>query len=687
MSKGKNRNKPIKPNVRNSDNEIEIIDTEKLYNETNFIRYLELLKPFSKKYTVIICSLDTPCGANDFTAYIGAKIIALGTKINLAGKYRCAYAAIIHKGNLIFEKIGAPQTEVIEYTAVVDGISVKVKSAPYPISKQFADLEYGITVNNLSYGGCRGFSFVIFDIENNKLLDSSFFDVFPHIQTGIHVKYPSGEKAKEIIAYKNAHPEITVITYGGFRFPPIPFSDMSENEKFIFKFKDGFGAMMSKLGTIPALEKYFDNAEDIKEVITPPNSFHDIYGIRHFEDTVGKLVNTRGGIRITVGQPLKHKRTIFIVGICTTFGVGSADKDTIASLLQKMLNQYASSERFIVQNYGFYCGGDNLFESSEMIKIIHALPIVPGDIVVIQYLIKQQQGIGAVDCHDVSTRPHNYGELFFDGGHYTQEGNYVFAEKIFEHLKKNNYYADKYAEQIKLKAENQSDALISRNSDLPDEMAKKLQDYKNILSEFYNSMFPAPIIGAIVMNCNPFTLGHRYLIETAAAQVTHLMIFVVQEDRSVFPFDDRLEMVDKGVADLCNVSVIPSGQFIISSLTFSEYFNKQEIQDRTIDSSLDVTLFGREIAPCLNISVRFVGEEPFDLVTRQYNESMKAILPKYGIEVVEIPRKAHNGTAISASRVRELLKEKNLDEISKIVPPTTFDYLKNKFASGNAVKI
>ncbi len=125
--------------------------------------------------------------------------------------------------------------------------------------------------------------------------------------------------------------------------------------------------------------------------------------------------------------------------------------------------------------------------------------------------------------------------------------------------------------------------------------------------------------------------------------------------------------------------MIPSGNFIISSLTFKEYFNKSEMQDQEIDPSLDVTLFAREIAPCLHISKRFVGEEPFDNITRQYNDSMKAILPQYGIEVVEIPRKEINGVAISASRVRNLSREGKWDEMRDMVPPSTLAYLRERY--------
>ncbi len=77
------------------------------------------------------------------------------------------------------------------------------------------------------------------------------------------------------------------------------------------------------------------------------------------------------------------------------------------------------------------------------------------------------------------------------------------------------------------------------------------------------------------MNCNPFTLGHRYLIETCAEKCDMLIVFVVQEDKSYFLFEDRLSLVQEGCSDLENVCVTGSGEFILSSLTFSEYFCRQ----------------------------------------------------------------------------------------------------------------
>lgn len=205
---------------------------------------------------------------------------------------------------------------------------------------------------------------------------------------------------------------------------------------------------------------------------------------------------------------------------------------------------------------------------------------------------------------------------------------------------------------------------------------KELVEYKRVLTDWYNQTF-SRTIGSIVMNCNPFTFGHRFLIEKALTQCDFLIVFVVQEDKSRFPFKDRLQLVKEGTADLKNIAVFPSGRFVLSSLTFVEYFNKSELQDRVIDTSLDVTVFAQEIAPCLRITKRFAGEEPFDAVTRQYNETMRRILPEYGIEFVEIPRKTTvGGTVISASKVRGLLEKGDFDAIRSLVPESTFQYLK-----------
>ena len=118
---------------------------------------------------------------------------------------------------------------------------------------------------------------------------------------------------------------------------------------------------------------------------------------------------------------------------------------------------------------------------------------------------------------------------------------------------------------------------------------------------------------------------------------------------------------------------------MISTVTFPGYFQKEMPHAEDLDVSLDVSVFGAYIAEAFHITVRFVGEEPFDIVTRNYNESMKRLLPAYGVQVAEIPRKTSGGAPISANRVRKLLKEKKLEALKELVPESTYACLKVRY--------
>ena len=177
--------------------------------------------------------------------------------------------------------------------------------------------------------------------------------------------------------------------------------------------------------------------------------------------------------------------------------------------------------------------------------------------------------------------------------------------------------------------------------------------------------------GCIVMNCNPFTLGHRYLIEQAAKQVERLYVMVVREDCSLFAYTERKAMVEQGIADIENVSVIDGSDYAISRATFPTYFLKRLDDAADTQMLLDLDLFRRHIAPALGATVRFVGTEPTDQLTRRYNQLMHEALK----DVREINRLEKDGNAVSASRVRKAMEEGDMNTIRQLVPPTTLPYI------------
>lgn len=188
------------------------------------------------------------------------------------------------------------------------------------------------------------------------------------------------------------------------------------------------------------------------------------------------------------------------------------------------------------------------------------------------------------------------------------------------------------------------------------------------------------VVGAAVMNCDPFTLGHRYLLETAARECDRLYVFVVSEERGRFSASDRLEMVRQGIADLPNVTVCPTGPYLISNVTFPTYFLRDESRAEEIHCQLDMEIFAACFAPALGITRRYVGSEPLSPVTAAYNRAMQAFLPARSIEVREIPRQLLDGVPISASTVRALWERGDAAQLRRLVPDTTWRYLQRHYA-------
>ena len=207
--------------------------------------------------------------------------------------------------------------------------------------------------------------------------------------------------------------------------------------------------------------------------------------------------------------------------------------------------------------------------------------------------------------------------------------------------------------------------------------------------------------GAIVMNANPFTKGHRYLVEEAASQVDNLYVIVVKEDRSRFPYVERKAMIEAGCAGLDNVVVCEGSDYAISAATFPTYFLKKLDDATDTQIALDLDLFVNHIAQPLGVTVRFAGSEPEDALTRRYNELMAEILPgtsvavvrqdhqpdselvegsavrqaRRPIDFVEIPRLEQKGKPLSATSLRRALDKGGFKEAMEYIPESTVPYL------------
>lgn len=401
--------------------------------------------------------------------------------------------------------------------------------------------------------------------------------------------------------------------------------------------------------------------EYIKNIFLPVRTYK-INGVLYQEDCKSKYVNCAGGNRITTDQPDQYDSCVHMFGPSYLYGFGVEDKYTIASCLQRLLNK--DNKRMLVINYGLRGIGAKHYlakiQDANIAKNDLCILYLKSDEIIREFLMVNQ--IPYVDMNFFFLKPRPFEMFFDDGSHMNYRGNEYVTQCFYDVIFNKNLM------DLEAKTPKQYQSSFEQ----------QLINSLNILSLQKEDLEKNAVVGSVVMNCNPFTLGHYHLINIASQIVDFLYVFVVEEDRSEFLFKDRIELVRKGTKDLKNVKVLSGGELIISATTFPEYFDKEEKQAFGLDLSKDVNIFGKYIAPTFHINIRFVGEEHTDVVTRQYNETMKNLLPKYGVKLLEIPRRKYNGKYISASIVRRLFHEEKFVELKEYVPEITYDFLRER---------
>lgn len=395
-------------------------------------------------------------------------------------------------------------------------------------------------------------------------------------------------------------------------------------------------------------------------------------------DHDSSVISVKNGFRATTGQPETSDRRVLFFGASTTFSYGMSDKNTIVSQVQKNINKVTDNVR--VENHGVL-GMNLLLAMNNLVQT----EIKQGDVIVFfnfdEFKNVEDPDVFSIDLNDVDRG----GDFFIDLNarhcHYSPKGNKVMGEII----------TNKLIPVLKSKSEP-----VPPQFDLDNRMLCVLEKFKYFLfrhtaqalesceMQYYlelleqHAIDSEGVIGSVAVNCNPITKGHLHLIEHAARSVDKLFIFVIEEDKSFFKFEDRLHLVAESTKHLDNVTVLRGGKFICTELTYPDYFDKDTTEAKA-DASMEAWFFCEYIAKTLNITKIFLGDEPKCIITKQYNEKMQELLPEYGIEVDIIDRIATNGDVISASKVREFLASRDFSSIEAIVPKPTYQFLKENY--------
>lgn len=600
----------------------------------DFTEYV--IELFSKQsdYVIFITSSDAHVPGN--CKNLKLKILySLGIKADLQKMYRHSFLAVIDRGELKIEMYS--KNKMQEASFIFSGHSAKIMSQGFnampktnsPVSINIDGVEYAVNK--------RGLNFVVWDKKEDRVIDSVVFDTFLDdgiTRKDIKIDFEALCNAYKLVCdlavidvefadYYNGIISRNKLNVNGI------YKYLSKNAVFLAKIRDlikqGIAVYafehtnVSEL-TSPSewekiccsnydngflkqdLDKYFEisgmsniyDRKTFEEILSHPIHSEKMKGYFRCVPQTSRYVNVdQFGQRPTESFPEPPYKTVHIFGSSIGCTWEMADCHTLTNQLQELVKDKYRVVNYSIAGTGFDNAGQNMldvaFESGDVIIFIWskgAYADIKDDM--------ERIGVSITDLFSYFNAPHSV-ELFFDRHHPNPNGYKIIAKVM----------NDRIRELTERKSTSQSMQVFTphRNMHKPSAAPEELTKWLGEISKL------RPRIGSIVMNCNPFTLGHRYLIEQSAAKVDKLFIFVVEEDKSIFPFTDRIELVRRGTEDIPNVTVLPSGSYIISSLTFTDYFEKSEHQDRVIDPSIDVELFGQYIAPALGITVSFYEQD------------------------------------------------------------------------------
>lgn len=377
------------------------------------------------------------------------------------------------------------------------------------------------------------------------------------------------------------------------------------------------------------------------------------------KNITGKYFNQKNGRRKTCFWPEEYIGTIYLLGACTITGYVE-DQFTIGSYLQKRLLE--TGYKYRVENLGlllsfFYSGVDLRLQEIEKFN--------KNDIVILQLYNTNISDVPGISMEKIFEKYQIPGNWVTDGYfHCNHKANERIAESILEMIKP-HLFTDikKYKTDEIIKADV---SLIMK-----DYIYNKYLKY--YFSDFETDRYSS--IGGIVLGSNLFTKGHRFIIEQSKQYVDFLILFVVEEDAFLFPFEERLKMVAEGVKDLENVMVVPSGCFILSKFYFEEYFTKIRGMSAVTDAEYSAKLFADYIAEPLHITHYFAGAEQEDTVKGVYNQAMRNILLQRGIDFVEMSKIKIEDEIVSSNRIMRYLLNKENKKAFTFLPQTTRKYL------------
>ncbi len=398
---------------------------------------------------------------------------------------------------------------------------------------------------------------------------------------------------------------------------------------------------------------------DYEKEIVQRETFFQLTAYEYKNGIEGKYCNAKNGRRVTCFQPEEYIGTIYTFGRCMMLGVYAEDQNAITSILQKKLMEAGYAYR--VENCADMVRADcsiderlreiGKFNQNDIIVFFSSPP----------HRCVGIQGIALEQIFEKHQIPSTWVEDT-EYGHCNHKANRIIADEILEMVKPCL---------VNKPETNDREVQFCIHEEMKNYVYHRYIEH--YFSDFAGGKYAS--VGAIVMDCDPFSIEHRYWIEWASRQVEFLILFIFERDVLTFSFEERYKMVIEGTKDIDNIMVVPSGACILSDVTFLEYFSGDK-NAVIYNARNDLNVFADYIAELLHITHRFVGNETERESVKIYNEEMKRILPQKGISCVEMPAMPQ-GQAVCAPKAIRYLRNKEYDKAFELLPETTQKYIMN----------
>jgi Citrate lyase synthetase len=513
-----------------------------------------------------------------------------------------------------------------------------------------------------------------YSINKNVLI---IFEIMSEILTILFVKYCETNKLKLIAVYAVGAEDIN---YWGEN----DCQTMSINK-----------TMIDVLNDQEYLKKFYGNNEECYRYATDSGfgrlggrivRFNGLYN--RLIDVESKYINVTNGIRNTDASPEKYENEIHFFGPCIVEGICVTDNYTIESYLQRKLN-FVFPNRFKVLNhgsathtpYGSFCNDffhamDTTFHEGDYIIILDAF--TPNALKVLS-----ENNVSIIDERRIFDGSEN---LFLNNTYHCNHiANEIYAEMIYtklldvlltrhkDNLNTEGKIINSYFVATKKNLSFRDDAFLNDS---------ELQSYCEKLRKLRITGAESMKIGSICTQANPFTKGHKALVEYASHIMDHVYLFVAQDSLSDIQFIERFNIAVDAVKELENVTVLSTGFSLSSYKIFPDYFSvaKKKTGFDLTNVWAETRIFAELFCPALGITYRILGEEPLDLYTKKLVEHLSDVLPQYGIQTVIMPRvMTDNNEVISASRVRKLIADKQYESLERYITPYAIDTLKRYY--------